>query len=492
MPSPPTITAIADSVRTRERSAADITRETLDHLRTVNDQLHAFLETCESRALERAEAIDKQLEASSEANLPLAGVPIAIKDSIVTDFARTTAGSRMLENYTSPFNATVIDKLEAAGAIIIGKTALDEFSMGSSGEHCAFGPTKNPWDTSRVTGGSSSGSAAAVAAGICPAALGSDTGGSIRLPAAFCGTVGVKPTYGRVSRYGLIAYGSSLEQIGPITNTVADAALMLRILAGRDERDSTSADESVPPYETQLDEPTDNLRLGVPKQFMNESNDPAVTRMMEQAIETFRSIGAETIDIDMPMLDVGLSTYYIIAPAEASSNLARYDGIRYGHRTQPNPNDTLDDLYARSRTEALGQEVRRRIMLGTYVLSAGYYDQYYTRALKARRLIKQEFDEAFKHCHAIIGPTSTGPAFPLGEKADPLSMYLCDVYTVNANIAGHCAISLPAGFADAGGTPLPLGLHIQCKAFDETTMFQIAHQFVRETSKRPSVQTSKP
>lgn len=349
--------------------------------------------------------------------------------------------------------------------------------MGSSTENCAFGSVRNPHDPSRVPGGSSGGSAAAVAADLVPAALGSETGGSVRQPAALCGIVGVKPSYGRVSRYGLVAFGSSLDQIGPCARNVRDAAAILNVIAGVDRRDSTSSDAPVPDYLASIDEPIKDLRLGVPRQYVTESNDPAVNDAVRRAIRTFESLGATITDIDLPLTDYGIATYYIIAPAEASSNLARYDGIRYGRRAALEPGEDLFDLYAKSRAQGFGPEVQRRIMLGTYVLSAGYYDAYYKRALQVRRLIKNEFDAAFKQCHALIGPTTPTPAFPIGAKPDPLSMYLSDIYTVNANIAGICAISIPAGFASIDGKRLPIGLQIQCQAMNEAAMFRIARMF---------------
>ena len=352
----------------------------------------------------------------------------------------------------------------------------------------AFGPTRNPWDTDRVPGGSSGGSAAAVAAGLCPGALGSDTGGSVRQPAALCGIVGVKPSYGRVSRLGLVAFGSSLDQIGSLARRVPDAALLLGVIAGADPGDSTCAERAVPDYLEKIDEPVEGLRLGVPRQYLSDDNDPAVNEALRRAIEVYRGLGASIIDIDLPLTGYAIATYYVIASAEASSNLARYDGIRYGRRAALEPGEDLFDLYAKSRAEGFGPEVQRRIMLGTYVLSAGYYDAYYTRALQVRRLIKREFDATFEHCDALLGPTSPTPAFAIGDKADPLSMYLCDLYTTGANIAGICAISIPGGHAEEAGRPLPVGIQLQCKAFDEATMFRVARMFEAATdfhTKRP-------
>jgi len=354
--------------------------------------------------------------------------------------------------------------------------------MGSSTEHCAYGATRNPWDTERVPGGSSGGSAAAVAAGCCPVSLGSDTGGSIRQPAALCGVVGLKPTFGRVSRHGLIAFGSSLDQIGPFTRSVGDATRVLTAIAGRDPMDSTSVDVHVPDLEEgRLDQPIDGLRIGVPREYRDERNHPEVHAAVEAAMDVYRGLGATIVDVELPLTDQGIATYYVIAPAEASSNLARYDGIRYGHRAEPRAGEELFDLYARSRAEGFGPEVKRRVMLGTYVLSAGYYDAYYKRALQVRRLIAREFDAAFARCHVILGPTSPFPAFRAGAKADPLAMYLCGVFTANANIAGIPGISLPCGMVREDGVDLPVGLHLQAKAFDEGTLLRAARMFERAT-----------
>jgi aspartyl-tRNA(Asn)/glutamyl-tRNA(Gln) amidotransferase subunit A len=367
--------------------------------------------------------------------------------------------------------------LRAAGAIVVGKTNLDEFAMGSSGEHCAWGPVRNPWDRDRVPGGSSAGSAAAVAAGLCHAAIGSDTGGSIRQPAAFCGCVGLKPSYGRVSRYGLVAFGSSLDQVGPIARSVRDAATILEAIAGEDRFDSTSSPRPVESIAASLPGVggrCDGLRVGVPKEYLSEANDPAVNDAVHRAMDSFRSRGAEIVEVSLPLTEVGISTYYVIAPAEASSNLARFDGIRYGFRASAKPGEGLEDLYARSRAEGFGAEVQRRIMIGTYVLSAGYYDAYYRRALQVRRRIAAEFAEAFEHCDVLLGPTAPTPAFRLAAQHDPLSMYLCDVYTVNAAIAGICGVSIPAGFVESDGSRLPLAVQLQAPAFAERSLLAAA------------------
>ncbi len=480
MTGPQTVAALADAIRRSERSAVDVVESTLDRIDRIDPELGCFQETYRPGALRAAGRIDGRI-AHGENPGPLAGVPIAVKDNIVTDFGHTTCGSRMLEHFQSPYTATAVQRLLDAGAIIIGKTRCDEFAMGSSGENNAFGFTRNPCDPSRVPGGSSSGSAAAVAAGLVPASLGSETGGSIRQPAAMCGVVGAKPSYGRVSRWGLVAFGSSLDQIGPFGLCVADVALLLGVMAGDDPRDSTCSPRPVPDYLDGIDRPPDRLRLGVPRQFLRDDNDAPVNEAVRSAIDLLGDLGAEIVDIDLPLTDYGIATYYVIATAEASGNLARYDGIRYGHRAKLEPDEELYDLYARSRGEGFGEEVQRRIMLGTYVLSAGYYDAHYLRALRVRRLIKQEYDRAFESCQALLGPTSPCTAFPIGERTDPLQMYLCDLYTTNTNIAGICGISIPCGHAEVDGAKLPIGLQIQCKAFDEATMFRIARLYERTT-----------
>jgi aspartyl-tRNA(Asn)/glutamyl-tRNA(Gln) amidotransferase subunit A len=473
-----TMIQTAEQVRRRKRSAVEVVRESLDRIGQRNTSLNAFLDVYHDSALKRASQIDQRI-AGGENPGQLAGVPIALKDNIVTEFGRTTCASRFLENYRSPFSATAVRRLINSGAIIVGKTNCDEFAMGSSTENSAFGPARNPWDESRVPGGSSGGSAVAVAAGMCPAALGSETGGSVRQPASFCGVVGVKPSYGRVSRYGLVAFGSSLDQIAPFAANVSDAALMLNVIAGVDRHDATSSDAPVPDYLAKVDEPIETLRVGVPRQYLSEQNDSAVNDAVRAAIGAYEKLGAQIIDIDLPLTDYGIAVYYVIAPAEASSNLARFDGIRYGRRAKLEAGEELFDLYAKSRAEGFGPEAQRRIMLGTYVLSAGYYDAYYKRALQVRRLIKREYDGAFAKCDVLIGPTAPTPAFAIGAKADPLSMYLSDVYTANANIAGICAISVPAGFVTVNGTKLPLGVQLQCQAFDEMMMFRAARMLER-------------
>ena len=464
---------ICDDVRARRTTARSRVDHFLARIAAHDGEIHAFNEVHADAARATADAVDAAVKAGGDPG-PLAGAVIAIKDNIVMREGKTTCSSKMLANYRSPFDATVIERLRAAGAVFIGKTNLDEFAMGSSTENSAFGATRNPWDTARVPGGSSGGSAAAVAAGFCDASLGSDTGGSIRQPAALCGCVGFKPTYGRVSRYGLVAFGSSLDQIGPFAHSVADATLVYDAIVGRDELDSTSANAECAPLAAKVAEPLAKLRIGVPREYRSSANAPSVAGVLDRALAAAKALGAEIVDIDLPLTDIGISTYYVIAPAEASSNLARYDGIRYGHRAKLAPGEDLEDLYSKSRAEGFGPEVQRRIMLGTYVLSSGYYDAYYKRALQARRLIKEEFDRAFEKCDVVLGPTSPVVAFPFGGKSDPLSMYLCDVYTVNTNIAGIPGISFNGGFAEEDGKRLPVGLQLQAPAFAEETLLRAA------------------
>jgi aspartyl-tRNA(Asn)/glutamyl-tRNA(Gln) amidotransferase subunit A len=404
---------------------------------------------------------------------PLAGVPIAIKDVMVMRGVRSTAGSKILGNFVSPYDCTAVARLEAAGAIVLGKTNCDEFAMGSSTENSGYYPVHNPRDLSRVPGGSSGGSAAAVAAGMSVAALGSDTGGSIRQPASFCGVVGLMPTYGRVSRYGLIAFASSLDHIGPLTKTVKDAAILLRHIAGRDPLDSTSAAVPVPEYEQEIEQPVSGLKVGVPKEYFGEGLDPEVRAAVEAAIQKLAEIGCEVVPISLPHTPYAIPTYYVIATAEASSNLARFDGVRYGYRS-PQAR-TLSEMYRCSRDQGFGAEAKRRIMLGTYVLSAGYYDAYYLKAQRVRTLLTRDFEEAFQRVDAIVTPTSPTPAFKLGEKTDdPLAMYLADIYTVTADLAGVPGISVPCGESKEG---LPIGLQVLGRHFDEGTIIRLAHAY---------------
>jgi aspartyl-tRNA(Asn)/glutamyl-tRNA(Gln) amidotransferase subunit A len=473
---PDTLIAARDAVRTKRCSSVELTRAVLQRIERHDPAVLAFNSVAADRALEQARAVDDGRRGGV-----LAGVPVALKDNLCTSFGTTTCSSKMLEDFRAPYDATVVRKLEEAGAVIVGKTNLDEFAMGSSTENSAFRTTRNPWDTSRVPGGSSGGSAAALAAGMCNASLGSDTGGSIRQPAALCGLVGLKPTYGRVSRYGLVAFASSLDQVGPFAWTVADAALMLNVIAGHDLKDSTSVPDPIPDYLAQLDEPIRGLRLGIAREYTLETGmDPQVRAAVDAAVAQYRALGAEIVDVSLPHTEYGIAAYYVIAPCEASSNLARYDGVHFGHRTKEPVRDIIE-LLSRSRAEGFGPEVQRRIMIGTYALSSGYYDAYYVRALKVRRLIKQDFDAAFQRCDAILCPTTPTPAFAVGEKADdPLAMYLSDVFTVTCNIAGIPGISLPCGFT-TGDKPLPIGLQLLGPAFGEEKLLRIARMYEAAT-----------
>jgi len=467
-----TATQLRNAIARGEITSIAATTAVLAAIDSHDKDLHAYNEVYQDRALAQAKAIDAARAAGKPLG-PLGGVPVALKDNLCTTYGHTTCSSKMLQHFQAPYSATVVDKLEAAGAVILGKTNLDEFAMGSSTENSAFGPTRNPWNTACVPGGSSGGSAAATAARLCYAALGSDTGGSIRQPAALCGLVGLKPTYGLVSRYGLVAFASSLDQIGPFTTTVEDCALLLNVLAGHDAKDSTSWPDAPPDYTKDLDTPLKGLRIGIAREYSGGGTEAEVTASINAAISFYKDAGAEIIDVTLPHTKYGIAAYYIIAPAEASSNLARYDGVHYGHRTK-NPTD-LFDLYAASRAEGFGPEVKRRIMLGTYALSSGYYDAYYNRALKIRALIKQDFDTAFQSCDVIACPTSPSVAFKIGAKTDdPLSMYLSDVFTVTCNIAGIPGLSIPCGFSTTG---LPIGLQLLGPTFSEQKMLRIARQY---------------
>jgi aspartyl-tRNA(Asn)/glutamyl-tRNA(Gln) amidotransferase subunit A len=471
-----TLVAARDAIRARRISATELTRQAIDRIVALEPTLGAFTSTTFDHAVERAAAVD-----AGKVTGPLAGVPIAVKDNLCTSFAPTTCASRMLEHFRPPYDATVVKRLEAAGAVVVGKTNLDEFAMGSSTENSAFKATRNPWDSSRVPGGSSGGSAAALAGGMCCAAIGSDTGGSIRQPAALCGLVGLKPTYGRVSRYGLVAFASSLDQVGPFGWTVADAALQLNVIAGHDPKDSTAVERPVPDYLARLDEPIANLRIGLPREYRQvEGLDPQVRAAVDAAVAEYKRLGARVVDVSLPHTEYGIAAYYVIAPCEASSNLARYDGVHFGHRTKHPVNDIVE-LFSRSRAEGFGDEVQRRIMIGTYALSSGYYDAYYVRALQMKTLIKRDFDEAFKQCDVVLSPTTPTPAFEVGEKsADPLAMYLSDVFTVTCNIAGIPGISIPCGFT-SGDKPLPIGLQLLGPTFGEETLLRAARMYERAT-----------
>jgi aspartyl-tRNA(Asn)/glutamyl-tRNA(Gln) amidotransferase subunit A len=472
--------AIRHAIMQEETTATAVAREFYDHIRKEDSEIGAFLTLCQDRALAQAAQID-QMAAEGIPLPPLAGVPVAIKDVMVTSGVRTTAGSKILETFIPPYDCTAVARLEAAGAVILGKLNCDEFAMGSSNENSAYQPVHNPRDKSRVPGGSSGGSAAAVAAGMAVATLGSDTGGSIRQPASFCGVVGVKPTYGRVSRYGLIAFASSLDHIGPFAGTVREAALVLRTIAGRDPMDSTSADVPVPDYLAELDTPIQGLRVGVAGEYFGSGLDSEVRAAVEAAIQQLAQLGCEVVPVSLPHTEYAIPAYYIVATAEASSNLARFDGVRYGFRAKAG---NLSQMYRETRDAGFGTEAKRRIMLGTYALSAGYYDAYYLKAQKVRTLLTRDFDEAFKKVDVIAAPTAPTPAFRLGEKVnDPLAMYLADIYTVTANLAGIPGISIPCGENHEG---LPIGLQLFARHFDEATLLRVAHAYERD---RKSTQT---
>ena len=467
-----TIAELQSVLRRREVSPLEVIDALGDRIDAIDPEIGAYLSLDMEAAAQEAE--------KSNVDLPLGGVPLAIKDIINVMGQPCTCGSKILEDYRAIYDATVIQKLRAAGAIPFGKTNLDEFAMGSSTENSAMKLTRNPWDLSRVPGGSSGGSAAAVAADVAFGALGSDTGGSIRQPAALSAVVGLKPTYGRVSRFGLVAFASSLDQVGPLTKTVRDAAMIMNAIAGHDLQDSTSLNEAVPDYTARLGEDLRGVRLGLPKEYLIQGIDSQVKTAIDDAVRQMSSLGAEIIEVSLPATEYAIAVYYIVATAEASANLARFDGVRYGYRAQ-NPKDMLE-LYGRSRAEGFGPEVKRRIILGTYVLSSGYYDAYYLRAQKVRELIRRDFARAFEKVDALVSPTSPVPAFKLGERiADPLQMYLADIFTIAANLAGICGISVPCGFAEVEGQRLPIGLQFLGKALDEARILQIAHAYEQST-----------
>ena len=467
-----TIDAVRDAVQERRTTATALAEAFYSKIEKDDPQIGAYLTLSKERALEQAARMDS-LAAKGEKLPPLGGVPVGIKDVMVTRGVRTTAGSKILANYVPPYDCTAVARMEAAGAVVLGKLNCDEFAMGSSTENSAWHPVHNPRDLSRVPGGSSGGSAAAVAADMAVATLGSDTGGSIRQPASFCGVVGLMPTYGRVSRYGLIAFASSLDHIGPLTKTVKDAAIVLQIIAGRDPMDSTSAEVPVPDYIAELEKPVAGLKLGVAKEYFGEGLDSEVRQSVEAAIQKLAKLGCEIVPVSLPHTEYAIPTYYIVATAEASSNLARFDGVRYGHRASDAR--TLSEMYRRTRDQGFGAEVKRRIMLGTYALSAGYYDAYYLKAQKVRTLLVRDFEEAFKKVDAIVTPTSPTAAFKLGEKtSDPLAMYLADIFTVTADLVGIPGISIPCGETKE---KLPIGLQILGKHFDESTILRVAHAY---------------
>jgi aspartyl-tRNA(Asn)/glutamyl-tRNA(Gln) amidotransferase subunit A len=470
-----TARALARQIVEGATTATAVCEQALARIKAAEPAIAAFNTVMAERALERA----RQLDAAGRSSGPLHGVPIALKDNMCTAGVPTTASSKILAGFIPPYNATVVDRLEAAGAVIVGKTNLDEFAMGSSTENSALGPSKNPWDVTRTPGGSSGGSAAAVAARMVPLALGSDTGGSIRQPAALCGVVGFKPTYGRVSRYGLLAFASSLDQIGPFAQTVEDVALVFQVIGGADRRDATSSPEAMPDVLSALDGNVTGLRIGVPKAFLAEGIDPDVLQAFNDGVRVLESRGATLVDIDLPHAGYGIPVYYLIATAEASSNLARYDGVRYGYRATLDRDDGLRQMYERTRDEGFGAEVKRRIMLGTYVLSAGYYDAYYLKAQQVRTLLRQDYERAFEQVDVVATPTTPTPAFTLGAKtSDPIQMYLNDIFTVSANLTGLPAISLPCGFSQE---KLPVGMQLTGRMFDETTLLRAADAFQRDT-----------
>jgi len=479
-----TIHEIAADLKAKKVSSVELTKATMTHLKAVEPKVQSFITITEEVALAQAAEADKRI-ASGNNLTPLTGVPLGIKDLLCTKGVQTTCASKMLEGFKPPYNATVVERLNAAGAIMVGKTNMDEFAMGSSTETSYYQKTKNPWNLSCVPGGSSGGSASCVSADQAFGSLGSDTGGSIRQPAALCGIVGLKPTYGRVSRYGLIAFASSLDQIGPMTKDVEDCALMMNVIAGHDERDSTSANVAVPDYTVEMKKSIKGLKIGVPKEFFPEGMNPEVTAATKKAIDQLKSLGAEVHEISLPHSPYSLAAYYVLAPSEASSNLARYDGVRYGLRV---PGENIVEMYSKTRAAGFGPEVKRRIMLGTYALSSGYYDAYYLKALKVRRLIKQDYDQAFEKVDVIVTPTVPNPAFKFGEKTDnPLTMYLEDIFTISINIAGVPALSLPCGLSK---TDLPIGLQIIGKPFDEATLLKAAYAYEQSTDwhkRKPSL-----
>lgn len=469
-----TIAELADGLKKGDFSSEELTKNFLQRISQYDSELNCFITVSEEHALAQARAADESI-AKGRSSI-MSGIPLGQKDIFCTNGIKTTCGSKMLDNFIAPYDATVIHKFNQAGSVMMGKTNMDEFAMGSSNETSFYGGVKNPWDTSTVPGGSSGGSAASVAARLVPAATGTDTGGSIRQPAALCGITGLKPTYGRVSRYGMIAFASSLDQAGTFTQTAEDAALLLNVMSGFDEKDSTSVDQPVPDYSANLNQDLKGLKIGLPKEYFGEGLNADVARVVEQAIDEYKKLGAEIVDISLPNSHLSVPAYYVIAPAECSSNLSRFDGVRFGYRCD-NPED-LEDLYKRSRGEGFGEEVKRRIMIGAYALSAGYYDAYYLKAQKIRRLISDDFKHAFAKVDVIMGPTSPEVAFKAGEKSnDPVSMYLSDIYTIATNLAGLPGMSVPCGFSNN----LPVGLQIIGNYFDESRLLNVAHQYQQNT-----------
>lgn len=469
-----TLAELSAGLQTKQFSSVELTQHYLERISRLDPQLNSFITITADHALTQAAAADKAL--TSGQTSALTGIPIAQKDIFCTRDVKTSCASKMLDTFISPYDATVIERFNHSGAVMLGKTNMDEFAMGSSNENSFYGNSPNPWDLSRVAGGSSGGSAAAVAARLTPGATGTDTGGSIRQPAALCGITGIKPTYGRVSRFGMIAFASSLDQGGPMAQTAEDCALLLNSMAGHDPRDSTSIQQTVPDFTKTLDNSLEGLKIGLPKPFFDDRLSTEMGDAMQQAIECYQKLGAKIVDIDLPNIHLSAPAYYVVAPAEASSNLARYDGVRYGYRCEHPTN--LEDLYKRTRGEGFGDEVKRRIMVGSYVLSAGYYDAYYLKAQQIRRLISEDFAHAFESVDLILGPTTPEPAFKTGEKSnDPIQMYLSDVYTIGVNLAGLPALSHPGGFIDG----LPVGVQLIGNVFDEGTLLNAAHQYQQVT-----------
>lgn len=469
-----TLSELSTSLHNGDISSVELTQHYLERIKTHNGDLNAFITVTEDNALNQAKAADQQLQQKTAG--VLTGIPLAHKDIFCTEGVRTSCASKMLDNFIAPYNATVVEKINTAGMVTLGKTNMDEFAMGSSNETSFYGEVKNPWDTNRVPGGSSGGSAAAVAAKLAPIATGTDTGGSIRQPASLCNLTGLKPTYGRISRYGMIAFASSLDQAGPMANNAEDAALLLNAMAGFDHRDSTSVERDVPDYTAGLNDSLEGLKIGLPKEYFGEGLDAKVAATVETAIKMYESLGATIKEVTLPNTELAVPTYYVVAPAECSSNLSRMDGVRFGHRCE-DPKD-LTDLYERSRGEGFGEEVKRRIMTGTYALSAGYYDAYYLKAQQCRRLISDDFQQAFNDVDVIMGPTAPTTAFNLGDKTDdPVSMYLADIYTISTNLAGLPGMSIPAGFVNG----LPVGMQIIGNYFNEARLLNIANRYQQLT-----------
>ncbi|PCJ32655.1 MAG: Asp-tRNA(Asn)/Glu-tRNA(Gln) amidotransferase GatCAB subunit A [Gammaproteobacteria bacterium] len=468
------LSELSSALHNGEFTSVELTQHYLDRINAHNGKLNAFITVAEEHALAQARAADQRLQQKTAGKLT--GIPLAHKDIFCTQGLLTSSASKMLSNFIAPYDATVVEKINAAGMVTLGKTNMDEFAMGSSNETSFYGNVKNPWDTDRVPGGSSGGSAAAMAARLAPIATGTDTGGSIRQPASLCNLTGLKPTYGRISRYGMIAFASSLDQAGPMAHSAEDAALLLNEMAGFDERDSTSIDKEVPDYSATLNDSLEGLRIGLPKEFFSDDLDPKIAAVINDAVKMYQSLGATVKEITLPNTGLSVPTYYVVAPAECSSNLSRMDGVRFGHRCE-NPAD-LDDLYNRSRGEGFGEEVKRRIMIGTYALSAGYYDAYYLKAQQCRRLISDDFQQAFNDVDVIMGPTAPSTAFKLGDKTDdPVAMYLADIYTLSTNLAGLPGMSIPAGFIDG----LPVGLQLIGNYFEEARLLNIAHRYQQVT-----------